>query len=141
MRDKLTSQFWVGTAESEDRFFDFIVEDENYWSEENEDGDKLPLSRFIASQGETWYDHEAGYADTSGSVLEMFGQYSYAKQWAELVESEISARNISSINAFIMIGVDEPPDGSQYRQVENPCSHQENGINMVYIGEITHDNE
>ena len=137
MAKKLTTQFWIGNVESRERFYEFVAE--------NEDADDLiPLSNFAASQNETWYDHdffEAGFSKASGSILKKFGRYSYAKQWAEEIEKKMSEHNIQSINAFIMIGIDKPPDGSEYRQIENPCSHSENGIDLTYIGEITHDDE
>ena len=132
-----TSQFWIGSVESEERFCDFIGEDDSYF-----DDDNVPLSRFIASQGETWYDHdvfEAGYCAEAGSVLEKFGQYSYAEKWASLIEVEMVAHNIPSINAFVMIQIDEFPNRPPRRQVKNPCGCKGEGINLVYIGEITYD--
>ena len=102
------------------------------------------MSEFIASQGETWYDHdffEAGFSNADGSVLKKFSGYSYVEHWAAIVEERMAAAEIRQINAFITIGVDEPPGGPPYRQVENPCSCRVDGINLNYIGEISHDDD
>ena len=138
----LTSQFWIGTVDSEDRFADFIAENDEYWSEENEDSGEIPLTRFLASQGQTWYDHdfaEYGHSTKEGTVLEKFAGYSYINQWAHLVEAAMVDHKISSINVFIMIGIDEQPRFPPYRQIKKPRSHSEQGIELTYIGELTHE--
>jgi hypothetical protein len=141
---KYTSQFWIGTFDSEKRFNEFVGEDPDYWSEENEDNDDIPLNKFISSQNETWFDHdfiEAGYNAKEGSVLEKFGSYSYVNQWANAVSDKMTELGLDSINAFIMMGIDQPPNGSRYLQVSNPCSFKSEGIDLVYIGEYEYSHD
>lgn len=141
MKGKITSQFWIGTFDTQERFNDFVCENKEYWSEENEIEENIPLSRFIASQGETWYDHdffEAGYNEKEQRICKKFKGYSWVNQWAPIIEGKMKELGILEMNSFLMMVVDEPPDGKRYCQVQAPKSFNADGINLMSIGEITY---
>lgn len=141
MKKRHTSQFWVGKFDTQNRFADFVGEDPDYWSEENEDNDDYPLSPFIASQNQTWFDHdfmESGFNNFEGNIKEKFKHYSYADQWAHEVVEMAGKMGIEDFNVFIMMGVDESSKGERYKQVSNPCSYKSKGIDLVYVGEFSY---
>ena len=141
LKKKHTSQFWVGKFDTEARFSDFIDENPEYWSEENEGTEDLPLSKFISSQNETWCDHdfiEAGFRESTEEMKEKFKHYSYSDQWAKDVEKAAQSMGMESFNSFIMIGIDEPPKGDKYLQISNPCSYKSEGIDLIYVGEFSY---
>jgi hypothetical protein len=141
LKKKHTAQFWIGKFDTETRFSEFVGEDPGYWSDENEDNADYPLSKFIASQNETWFDHdfiEAGFSEAEGGMKEKFKHYSYADQWAEEIEEKARSMRFEGVNAFIMMGIDEPPRGSRHLQVSNPRSYNAEGIKLVYVGEFSY---
>lgn len=147
MTKKRRSQFWVGQFDSRQRFDDFVGENPDYWSEEEEDEDEeeeeedIPMSPFAASQGEIWIDEdfmEAGYNDDNVAMPEKFRGYSYWEQWGEPLTRKLASLGIEDVNALIMLGIDEPPNGSEHLQVTDPQSHKAEGINLVFVGEIEH---
>lgn len=48
---------WVGTFESENKFFDYI-EEQTITEGAESDSESTPLNQFIADQGEDFYDHD-----------------------------------------------------------------------------------
>lgn len=143
MARQITSQFWIGIFDSETCFHEFFAEDDAYISEENEHKDDYPLSRFAASQGEIWYDHdflEPGFNDGDTTDLaRKFSAHSWVKSWAPLVKAKMKDAGLESINAFALMGVDTPRMAQRYYQIARPRSHHAPGIDLVYIGELTHD--
>lgn len=88
-----------------------ISEVENQYTEEYQDSGLNPLNRFIASQGLVWYDHDFckdGRTIKDGTVFEKFEQQSYARQWDSQIEALMVAYGVQSINAFVMIGKENP---------------------------------
>ncbi|WP_185964293.1 immunity 22 family protein [Aliikangiella marina] len=141
MKKKHTSQFWVGKFDSSERFYNFVGEDPEYWSEENEGRNDFPLSKFIASQNQTWFDHdfiEAGFNQAETGVREKFKAYSYIEQWADRVEEKAKLLGMEDLNAFIMMGIDESPKQERHLQVSTPCSYKAEGIKLVYLGEFSY---
>lgn len=140
-RKKITSQFWIGTFGSQSRFYDFVAESDEFWSEENIDGDDIPLSEFIGSQGQIWYDHdflEVGFNDNDGSVLDKFSGHSWCDKWASQVDLTMKRMNIESINVFIMMRIDTSNRKKPYHQVKSPTSYNDSDIDLHYIGVISH---
>lgn len=144
MIERYVAQFWIGTIESEGLFGDFMGENPAYWEAEDPTEEGIPLSRFIESQGETWFDHdflECGYDNTPGCLTERFSPYSFASQWVPVIEAKMASLGIESINTFIMLGIDEKSDGTRGCQVKHPRAHREAGIDLVFIGEIGCDHD
>jgi len=121
------SHFWVGRFNDDDLFFDFFGEDERIYESGNED---LPLSKFIASQGETWIDHdfmESGFESPGDDLKKQFANYSYADTWGMELEKRCAAMNLKDINALVMLDED---------QLENPVSVKGPGFTLTYLGVI-----
>ena len=56
-----TSQFWVCKFRNEEHASEILEEDDAFYHEDNEErepADKTPLSQFIGTQGEWWFDHD-----------------------------------------------------------------------------------
>ena len=144
MIKKYTSQFWVGKFDSSEIFYEFMGENPEFWTDENEELENIPLSAFIASQGKKWYDHdflESGYNDKGISLLEKFGEYSYSSQWSIPVEEKVKLLEIDNVNSFIMMGIDDMPNGKRHLQVLEPCSFKSEGIELIYIGEFSYEHD
>lgn len=126
---KITLLFWVGKFETEDGFFDFFAEDDDYYNEENDTEEKF-LSAFAQSQGETWLDHdlmEPGFSTTGSSFKEKFKSASYASNWADALQLRSGHLNIDAINTVVMMDQGE---------IEAPRSVKGDGFFLEYIGEI-----
>ncbi len=144
MTKRFVAQFWVGTIASEALFGDFLGENPGFWEADDPIEEGIPLSRFIESQGATWFDHdflECGYSNEPGSLMERFHPHSYASQWVPVAEERMASLSIEAINTFVMLGIDEQPDGTRHYQVEQPRSHREAGIDLVFIGEIGYEHD
>ncbi|WP_309383030.1 immunity 22 family protein [Cerasicoccus frondis] len=143
MAKRIRSQFWICKFSDGNRCKEFFKEDESYFDEENEDNDELPLSEFIASQGETWFDHdffEFGFSSKESSSLEkMFVGHSWVEKWAPIVEEKLRELGIADYNSFAMMGIDHQPKFGEHRQVSNPRSFLASGVELVYLGEISHE--
>jgi len=139
---EITSQFWIAKFDSKDRFSEFFAEDDEYFSEENEERDDYPLSQFLASQDETWCDHdflEVGFnSDEAESVSQRFAGHSWVEEWAPMLEEKIKKLEVLDYNAFAMMGVEQTPDRPPNYQVSEPHSFTAEGIQLIYLGEITH---
>lgn len=141
MTREYQAQFWIGAFDSEDAFYEFVSENSEYWSQANDDDSKTPLSHFIKSQGQSWYDHdfmEVGFSNERGSVLGMFQGHSYVEQWSPMVEEQLRTIGLDAANAFIMLGIDNQPNGQRYKQVTAPASVTVAGGDLRYLGELTY---
>ncbi len=137
---QIRSQFWVGSFASESLFWDFFGEDQSIY--ERDDCDDLPVSRIAESQGEIWIDHdfaESGFQTSDAPIAEKFAPHSWSEFWAPLVEREMLKKSIGPINAFMMVGVDEPPGKPPYRKISNPRDVEGEGFKLFYLGELVHD--
>ncbi|QLC66547.1 immunity 22 family protein [Flavobacterium sp. LPB0248] len=125
--------FWFGKFKSEDEYFDFIGEDESYYSED--DIEEKYLSEFAKSQDRNHLDHdfmESGFEDENIAFEDKFLKYSYASEWIlEAKEKLIQQnQNIEEINTVIFISKD---------QIKNPISIHNSDFNLLYIGEIEYE--
>ncbi|HLP11927.1 MAG TPA: immunity 22 family protein [Flavobacteriales bacterium] len=125
-----TSHFWVGHFKTEEAFFDFFAENEEFYDNED-DSDDSYLSEFSKSQGENWYDHdffESGFENETVTLKEKFSGYSYSNEWLPVIEQKISALNIDfNINTIAFIDKEE---------IGRPVSVKTTDFELVYIGEI-----
>jgi len=137
---KITSQFWAGKFADEDMFNGFVVEDPDHYAEENEDKD-YPISKFAASQGEWFYDHdfmEVTFSEEKTRTGEKFN-ISWIDKWADEFDQRIKKHGVSDVNSIVMMVVDNPPNGKPHRQISNPVSVSGEGFELVYLGEIEYD--
>ncbi|WP_150524236.1 immunity 22 family protein [Roseibium sediminis] len=136
----IIAQFWVGKFSDEALFHDFTGEDPEHYAIENEDGD-YPLSKFAASQGETFYDHdfmEVAFSDVAVHSGKEF-MASWSDKWADELDRRINELDVSDLNVLVMMVVEQHSSGKLYRQISNPVSASGEGFNLTYLGEIEFD--
>ncbi|UZT97382.1 immunity 22 family protein [Chryseobacterium fluminis] len=123
-----TLDFWVGNFNSEEDFYDFVEEDENFYLEE--ESDEKYISKFAESQDTIWLDHdfvEYGFDDRNIGLYEKFSDYSFAEQWLPILINRINAMNLDmDINSIIFLN----------KQIPKPVSVENDFFSLVYIGGI-----
>lgn len=125
--------FWFGKFKSEDEYFDFIGEDESYYSEE--EIDEKYLSEFAKSQDRNHLDNdfmESGFEDENIAFEHKFLKNSYASKWILEAKEKLIQQNqkIEEINTVVFISKD---------QIKNPVSIKNSNFNLLYIGEIEYE--
>lgn len=140
LKKTITTQFWVGKFATEALFYEFVGEDPAHYAEENEDKD-YPLSKFSASQGEWFYDHDFMEVAFSAEAIQTSEQFmaSWVDKWADELDRRIKKHGIANANTLVMMVVDKSPNRDPYRQITNPVSVSDEGFELVYLGEIEHD--
>jgi hypothetical protein len=137
-RKTLLSQFWAGHFPSDAAFEAFVREDDAYEYDRNhEDDGRVPLSQFAGSQGQHWYDHdfmEVGKVGTSAVPTEAICA-SFSESWAGEFVRRAAAAAITPTH-LIMVGIDRPAGGPEYRQFPNPGSVTSSDYTLIYLGEI-----
>ena len=124
-----TCHFWLGYFPDEDTAYEYF---EEVYDENDEDREYTPLSKFAASQGETWYDHdfiECGYNDKARSIGELVEGHSYSDQYAKELEEKSKLLGLSNINFIIFI---------TDREIQNPVSVKNGSFSLNYVGKITY---
>lgn len=120
--------FWVGNFNSEEDFYEFVEEDENFYLEE--ESDEKYISRFAESQDIIWLDHdfvEYGFDDRNVGLYEKFAEYSFAEQWLPILVNRINELNLDfNINSIIFLN----------KQIPKPVSVENELFSLVYIGGI-----
>jgi len=136
----ILTQFWVGKFTTEALFHDFVDEDPAHYAEVNED-QGYPISKFAASQGESYYDHDFMEVAFSPETIHTSKQFmaSWSDQWADELDRRIKNCAIPDVNALIMMIVDTPSNHAPYYQVTNPLSFSGKGFDLFYMGEIEYD--
>ncbi|MFK8005435.1 MAG: immunity 22 family protein [Saprospiraceae bacterium] len=127
---KIKAQFWGGKFINENVFKDFF--EERYTEDDNES-----ISKFAESQNETWIDHdflEIGFEITGKNIKEKFIDYSYAEKWINTFEKKLIEKNISDVNAIIMVNYD-----NEISQIKFPKSHRDENLQIEYLGEIEYE--
>lgn len=124
-----TLDFWVGNFNSEEDFYDFVEEDENYYL--LEESDDTHISKFAASQDVVWLDHdfvEYGFEDGNRTIYEKFAAYSFAEQWLPILVNRLNEINLKfEVNAIIFLNKG---------QVPKPVSVENDFFSLTYVGGI-----
>jgi hypothetical protein len=145
-----TCDFWVGTFPNEDMFSDYIGESPSYYDAFDRNSPTISvrlkpsiddveprdhssaLSKFIADQGRTWYDHdllEAGFNANANTIKELVDGYSYSDQYVGELTERAKATGIQGINAFLFIRSGE---------IGHPRSVKTDNFEFRYVGRITY---
>lgn len=124
-----TLDFWIGNFNSEEDFYDFVEEDENYYL--LEESDDTYISKFAESQDTVWLDHdfvEYGFEDGGRTFYEKFSDYSFAEQWLPILLNRINELNLKSdINSIIFLN---------RGQIPKPVSVENEAFSLTYVGGI-----
>jgi hypothetical protein len=124
-----TLDFWVGNFNSEEVFYGFVEEDEDFYLEE--ESDETYISKFAESQDTIWLDHdfvEYGFEDGNRTIYEKFSEYSFAEQWLPILVNRLNEIDLKfDINSIIFLNKG---------QVPNPVSVEDDLFSLVYIGGI-----
>lgn len=127
---KETSHFWFGNFKTEEAYFDFVGEREDYYLDDEEEDEKY-ISEFARSQGKHFLDHdfmESGFANEAISFEEKFKIYSYSSQWTKIAKERLENLNynLTQINTVVFITKE---------LIKNPVSVD----HLLYIGEIEYE--
>ncbi|MCX8533164.1 immunity 22 family protein [Chryseobacterium luquanense] len=117
--------FWVGNFRTEEDFFQFVEEDENYYIEE--ESDDTYISKFAESQDTVWFDQdlmEYGFEQS----IQHFSEYSFAEQWLPVLYNRINEMNLKfDINSLVFVS---------QGQIPQPKSVENDELSLVYVGGI-----
>lgn len=117
--------FWVGNFRTEEDFFQFVEEDENYYIEE--ESDDTYISKFAESQETVWFDQDLMEYGFEQSV-QHFSEYSFAEQWLPVLYNRINEMNLKfDINSLVFVS---------QGQVPQPKSLENDEFSLVYLGGI-----
>lgn len=123
--DRQILDFWVGNFRTEEDFFQFVEEDENYYIEE--ESDDTYISKFAESQDTLWFDQdlmEYGFEQS----IQHFSEYSFAEQWLPVLYNRINEMNLKfDINSLVFVS---------QGQVPQPKSVENDELSLVYLGGI-----
>ncbi|WP_294330517.1 immunity 22 family protein [uncultured Chryseobacterium sp.] len=124
-----TLDFWVGNFQSEEDFYDFVEEDENYYL--LEESDDIHISKFAASQDTVWLDHdfvEYGFEAGNRTIYEKLADYSFAEQWLPILVNRLNEINLKfEVNCIIFLN---------RGQVPKPVSVEDDFFSLAYVGGI-----
>lgn len=127
-----TLDFWVGNFNSEDDFYQFVEENEEFYTEE--ESDDTYISKFAESQETVWLDHdfvEYGFEGGNRTIYEKFAAYSFAEQWLPILINRINEINIDfDINSLIFLN---------QGQIAKPTSVENDSFSLMYIGGIEYE--
>lgn len=117
--------FWIGNFRTEEDFFQFVEEDENYYIEEESDDNYI--SKFAESQETIWFDQdlmEYGFEQS----IQHFSEYSFAEQWLPVLYNRINEMNLKfDINSLVFVS---------QGQIPKPVSVENDEFSLVYLGGI-----
>ncbi|WP_159477231.1 MULTISPECIES: immunity 22 family protein [Chryseobacterium] len=123
--DRQILDFWVGNFRTEEDFFQFVEEDENYYIEE--ESDDTYISKFAESQDTLWFDQDLMEYGFEQSV-QHFSEYSFAEQWLPVLYNRINEMNLKfDINSLVFVS---------QGQVPQPKSVENDEFSLVYLGGI-----
>jgi hypothetical protein len=127
-----TLDFWVGNFNSEDDFYQFVEENEEFYTEE--ESDDTYISKFAESQETVWLDHdfvEYGFEGGNRTIYEKFAAYSFAEQWLPILINRINEINIDfDINSLIFLN---------QGQIAKPTSVENDSFSLMYVGGIEYE--
>jgi len=117
--------FWIGNFRTEEDFFQFVEEDENYYIEE--ESDDTYISKFAESQDTIWFDQDLMEYGFEQSV-QHFSEYSFAEQWLPVLYNRINEMNLKfDINSLVFVS---------QGQIPQPKSVENDELSLVYVGGI-----
>lgn len=123
--DRQILDFWVGNFRTEEDFFQFVEEDENYYL--TEDDDDNFVSKFAQSQDTIWFDQdlmEYGFEQS----IQHFSEYSFAEQWLPVLFNRLNEMNLKfDINSLVFVSQGHIP---------KPKSVETDDFSLVYVGGI-----
>lgn len=123
--DRQVLDFWVGNFRTEDDFFQFVEENENYYL--TEDDDDNFVSKFAESQDTIWFDQdlmEYGFEQS----IQHFSEYSFAEQWLPVLFNRLNEMNLKfDINSLIFVS---------QGQIPKPKSVETDDFSLTYVGGI-----
>lgn len=123
--DRQILDFWVGNFRTEEDFFQFVEEDENYYIEE--ESDDTYISKFAESQETVWFDQDLMEYGFEQSV-QHFSEYSFAEQWLPVLYNRINEMNLKfDINSLVFVS---------QGQIPQPKSVENDEFSLVYLGGI-----
>lgn len=123
--DRQILDFWVGNFRTEEDFFQFVEEDENYYIEE--ESDDTYISKFAESQDTVWFDQDLMEYGFEQSV-QHFSEYSFAEQWLPVLYNRINEMNLKfDINSLVFVS---------QGQIPQPKSVENDEFSLVYLGGI-----
>jgi len=123
--DRQILDFWVGNFRTEEDFFQFVEEDENYYIEE--ESDDTYISKFAESQDTVWFDQDLMEYGFEQSV-QHFSEYSFAEQWLPVLYNRINEMNLKfDINSLVFVS---------QGQIPQPKSVENDELSLVYLGGI-----
>jgi len=121
--------FWVGNFNSEDDFYNFVEEDENFYLEE--DSDDVFVSKFAESQNTIWFDQdliEYGFDNSNMGLFEKFSEFSFAEDWLPILIQKINEMNLTfDINSLVFVS---------QGQIPKPMSIENDDFSLTYLGGI-----
>ncbi len=117
--------FWVGNFNSEERFLQFVEEDDNYYL--NEEDDDNYISKFAESQDTIWFDGDLAEYGFEESI-QHFSEYSFAEQWLPVLYNRINDLNLKfEINSLVFVS---------QGQIPKPVSVENDEFSLVYLGGV-----
>lgn len=123
--DRQVLDFWVGNFRTEEDFFQFVEEDENYYIKE--ESDDSYISKFAESQDTIWFDQdlmEYGFEQS----IQHFSEYSFAEQWLPVLFNRLNEMNLKfDINSLVFVS---------QGQIPNPKSVETDDFSLTYVGGI-----
>lgn len=123
--DRQILDFWVGNFRTEEDFFQFAEEDENYYL--TEDDDDNFVSKFAESQDTIWFDQdlmEYGFEQS----IQHFSEYSFAEQWLPVLFNRLNEMNLTfDINSLVFVS---------QGQIPKPKSVETDDFSLIYVGGI-----
>ncbi|MDF2833618.1 immunity 22 family protein [Chryseobacterium indoltheticum] len=123
--DRQILDFWVGNFRTEEDFFQFVEEDENYYIEE--ESDDTYISKFAESQDTLWFNQDLMEYGFEQSV-QHFSEYSFAEQWLPVLYNRINEMNLKfDINSLVFVS---------QGQIPQPKSVENDEFSLVYLGGI-----
>lgn len=123
--DRQVLDFWVGNFRTEDDFFQFIEENENYYL--TEDDDDNFVSKFAESQDTIWFDQDLMEYGFELSI-QHFSEYSFAEQWLPVLFNRLNEMNLKfDINSLIFVS---------QGQIPKPKSVETDDFSLTYVGGI-----
>lgn len=139
-KQRKASQVWVGTFSNAEQFYNFIAERKDYY-EKYEDIDDYPLSDFIETQGESWFDHDFCEGAFSDEILKSAPnlKISYSNLWGPEIDRRLKDEGIESFNAALSLGLFDPNKANDRPEVKNPVSVKGKGFTFHYMGIVEFD--